>query len=80
MEVYLTPDQLAVVEGLVASGRFRSVDEAVAEGVRMLASAERLRDEVEKGIQQAERGELEEHDTVFARLKTLAGSSQADRD
>ncbi|WP_164102576.1 ribbon-helix-helix domain-containing protein [Candidatus Laterigemmans baculatus] len=72
MEIHLPPDQRAIVEHLVASGRFRSADEALAEGVRLLASAEKLREEVEVGIQQADRGELVDHDTVFARLRTLA--------
>lgn len=80
MEIHLPPDQTAVVENLVASGRFRSVDEAVAEGVRLLAYAEKLREEVEVAIQQADRDELGDHDTVFARLKTLAGSGQAGTD
>lgn len=77
MQIHLPPDQMTVVEKLVASGRFQSVDDAVAEGVRLLASAEKLRDDVEKGIEQADRGELTGHDTVFARLKTLAGPGQA---
>ena len=76
MEIQLRPNQMAVVENLVASGRFQSVDEAVAEGVRLLASAEKLREDVEQGIQQADRGDLVDHDRVFARLKTLAGSGQ----
>ena len=74
MEIHLPPDQMAVVEALVASGRFRSVDEAVAEGVRLLASTEKLREKIETGIRQGDRGELVDHDTVFARLRTLAGS------
>lgn len=80
MEIHLPPDQTAVVENLVASGRFRSVDEAVAEGVRLLVYAEKLREEVEVGRQQADRDELVDHDTVFAHLKTLAGSGQAGTD
>jgi len=76
MEIHLPPDQLAVVEALVASGRYRSIDEAMAEGVRLLASTEKLRQKVETGIQQADRGELADHDTVFARLRMLAGSGK----
>jgi predicted transcriptional regulator len=49
----------------------------VAEGVRLLASAEKLREEIEIGIQQADHGELVDHDTVFTRLKALAGLGQA---
>lgn len=74
MEIHLPPDQLAVVEKLVASGRFTSIDEALAAGILLLASSERLREKVQEGIRQADRGEVVDHDTVFDQLRGLAAS------
>lgn len=71
MEVQLPADQQAMVEGLVASGRFPSVSEVISAGVRLLASTEELRQEVQIGIDEADRGELIDHDTVFSRLRTM---------
>ena len=76
MEVQLPADQQAIIQGLVASGRFPSVEDVISEGVRLLASTERLRQEVQVGIEQADRGEVVDHDTVFSRLKTMAATAQ----
>ena len=74
MNVQIPQEQLALVEGLVASGRFSSLDEAVAEGIRLLANTEQLRKQVQKGVEQANRGELIDHDTVFSQLKATAST------
>ncbi|TWU21968.1 ribbon-helix-helix domain-containing protein [Bythopirellula polymerisocia] len=76
MEIQLPTDQQAIVEDMVASGRFSSVNEAISAGVRLLASTEALRQEVQLGIEQADRGEVIDHDTVFSRLRTVAASAQ----
>ena len=60
MEVHIAPDKQAIIESLVTSGRFQSVDDVVAEGVRLLATTENLRQKVQVGIEQAERGEDDE--------------------
>ena len=75
MEIHLPPDQLAIVESLVTSGRFQSADEAITEGVKLLASLENLRQKVQIGIDQANRGDLLDHDTVFGRLRAIAASA-----
>ena len=75
MEVHIAPDQQAIIENLVTSGRFRSVDDVVAEGVRLLATTELLRQEVQVGIEQADRGDVLDHDTVFERLRALAATA-----
>jgi antitoxin ParD1/3/4 len=72
MEVQLPADQQAIIESLVATGRFPSVDEAVSEGVRLLLSNEKLRQQVQEGIEQADHGDVVDHDTVFARLRAMA--------
>ncbi|MEX1039354.1 MAG: type II toxin-antitoxin system ParD family antitoxin [Pirellulaceae bacterium] len=71
MEVHLQPDQLAIVEGMVASGRFGTVDEVIAESVRLLASTETLRAQIRVGVDQADSGKLLDHETVFGRLRGM---------
>lgn len=78
MEVRIPAEQIAIVEGLVASGRFTTLDEAIVEGIRLLASNERLRLQVQAGVKQANDGDLVDHDTVFAELKRVASSLQTD--
>ena len=76
MNIRLPEEQQTIIEGLVASGRFSSAEDAVAEGIRLLASNERLRQEIQIGIDQADRGEVYDHDTVFAQLKAMAKEAQ----
>ena len=72
MNVNLPPDQQALIDQLVAAGRFASTDEAIREGVRLLVSQEKVRAEIQIGIDQADRGELTDHDSVFAKLRATA--------
>lgn len=72
MEIQLPEEHRSVIENLVASGRFSSTEDAVLEGVRLLAANERLRSQVKIGIDQADRGEVHDHDTVFEQLKVMA--------
>lgn len=46
--------------------------EAVSEGARLLVSNEKLREAVQIGIDQANNGELHDHDTVFGQRKAMA--------
>ena len=80
MHIQIPQEQQAIVEGLVAAGRFSSVQEAISESIRLLASSEKLRQEVQVGIDQADRGELIDHDTVFAQLKAMATEVQANNE
>ena len=73
MNVQLNPDAKQFVEGLVASGQFRSADEAVAEGVRLLMSQQQLRAEIQKGIEEADAGNVFDGEEVFAELRERAG-------
>jgi antitoxin ParD1/3/4 len=77
MEIHIPEEQQTIIEGLVASGRFASAQEAISEGIRLLVSNERLRQEIQIGIDQADRGEVYDHDTVFAQLKAMATEAQA---
>jgi len=75
VEIQLPEEHLSIIEDLVASGRFLSAEDAVLEGIRLLAANERLRSHVQVGIDQAERGDVHDHDTVFAQLKAMASQA-----
>ena len=75
MDIQLPQDQQSAIEAMVTNGRFSSVQEAVSEGIRLLVSNEKLREAVQVGIDQADRGELHDHDTVFAQLKAMAAEA-----
>ena len=72
MDIQVPQEQQSIIDALVAAGRFASAEEAISEGIRLLASNEKLRQEVQIGIDQAENGDLHEHDTVFAQLRAMA--------
>ena len=69
MQISLPPEQQSFIENLVQTGRFSSTDEAISECVRRLMTQEQLKKQVDVGIQQADRGEVMGHDTVFANLR-----------
>jgi antitoxin ParD1/3/4 len=72
MNVDLAAEQEAFIERLVAAGRYPSLNEAIRHGVRLLISQERVKQQIDVGIEQADRGELVDHDTVFGQLKAMA--------
>lgn len=72
MDIQLPQDQRSAIEAWVSTDRFGSVQAAVSEGVRLLVPNEKLREAVQIGIDQAENGELHDHDTVFGQLKAMA--------
>ena len=74
MSLQLPPEEQQAAEALVAAGRFTSVEEVITEGVRRLAMTEELRSKVQIGIDQANRGEMVDHEAVFERLRTQAAS------
>jgi len=77
MNVELPAEQQAIIERLVATGRFSSAGEALTEGLRLLVSSERLSQQVQVGIDQADRGELVDHDTVFGQLRAMVAGTQS---
>jgi antitoxin ParD1/3/4 len=54
---------------LVASGVFRTADEAVEEGVRLLMSRQQLRAEIQQGIDELNAGLGIPAENVFAELR-----------
>lgn len=64
MSTSLTPDQEALLERAVASGRFASREEAIAEALTMLderlAKHARLKRDIEIGLESGDASELNE--------------------
>jgi antitoxin ParD1/3/4 len=78
VNLQLPAEQQAFIESLVETGRFSSVNEAISEAIRLLASQERLKQEIQVGIQQADRGDVVDHDTVFSQLRAMATELEAE--
>ncbi len=72
MNIDLPPHAVQFIEGLVASGQYRSADEAVAEGLRLLMSRQHLRADIQKGIDELDAGHGIDGDVVFAELRERA--------
>ena len=72
MNIELPADAVQFVEGLVASGQYKSANEAVAEGVRLLMSRQQLRAEIQKGVDQLDAGQGIDGEVVFADLRKRA--------
>lgn len=79
MDVQVSQAHQAIVKELVATGRFTSADDVIAEGIRLLASREQLRQQIQAGIEQADRGDVFDHDTVFTQLKAMAAAQSSGR-
>lgn len=77
MNIDLPPDQQTLIENLVASGRYPSAQDAISEAIHLLATQEELRKEIQIGVDQADRGALLDHDTVFGQLRSLAAAQRA---
>lgn len=76
MDVPLTPELERLIRSKVDSGQYGSASEVVSDALRLLAEQDRMRDaqiatlraEIEVGVAQARRGELEDGEAVFDRL------------
>ena len=77
MNVSLTPELEQFVQSKVESGLYYSASEVIREGLRMLQEREmlkqiqieELRKEIQKGIEQADRGELVDGEAVFEKIR-----------
>ena len=77
LNVSLTPELAKFVENRVASGRYQTASEVVREGLRLLEAHEqdmqeataRVKAKLQRGIDQAKRGELFDGDEVFEELR-----------
>ena len=72
MNIDLPADAMKFVEALVASGQYRSANEAVADGVRLLMDRQQLRADIQKGIDQLDAGQGMDGSVVFAELHKRA--------
>ena len=72
MNIELQADAVQFVEGLVASGQYKSANEAVAEGVRLLMSRQRLRADIQKGVDELDAGQGIDGESEFAELRGRA--------
>jgi antitoxin ParD1/3/4 len=72
MNVSLTPELEKFVDRKVESGLYNNASEVVREGLRLLKEHDEIRlkwrDQIERGWQQAQRGELADGNAVFDRL------------
>ena len=79
MEIRLSPKLQAVVERDMATGRFNSVEEYIAEAVELLHEREQWREEsteelnakLDEAIAEAERGELMSMEEVREEMKRM---------
>jgi antitoxin ParD1/3/4 len=68
VNIDLPSDMSEFVKGLVSQGRFNTEEEAVAEGIRLLISREKLRNELQKGITQLDDGQSFDEESVFSEV------------
>jgi antitoxin ParD1/3/4 len=77
LNVSLTPELEDLVSRWVTSGRYQSASEVIRQGLRLLqeqemsreAALDRLRNQINLGLDQAERGELLDGEEVFEELE-----------
>ncbi len=79
MNVNLPNEATDFVKNLVLEGRFESEEAAVAEGLRLLMSREKLRSEIQKGIKQLDKGKWFDGETVFRELNDEIDKFDADK-
>ncbi len=87
IKVSLTPELEKFVQSRVASGFYQTASEVVHEGLRLLEERERaqeatlsdLRAKIQRGSDQADRGELLDGDAVFEQIRQLRAYRRARR-
>ena len=65
MDLNLPKEINDFVKGLVSQGRFDSEESAVVEGMRLLMTREKLRAEIQTGVEQLDNGQWSDEETVF---------------
>jgi antitoxin ParD1/3/4 len=79
VNISITPELDTFLESRVASGRYQTTSEVVREALRLLQRQEMERDEaflqlkakLQRGADEAERGELSDGDEVFEELREM---------
>jgi Arc/MetJ-type ribon-helix-helix transcriptional regulator len=68
MNLKLPSEVYEFVKGLIAQGRFRSEEDAIVAGIKLLMGREQLRGEIQKGVSQLESGDCYDEETVFEEI------------
>jgi antitoxin ParD1/3/4 len=71
MNIDLPAEAVQFIEGLVASGQYRSADEAIADGIRLLMTRQQLRADVQKGVDELDAGRGIDGKQVFVSFLLL---------
>ena len=72
MNIQLPTEAYQFIEGMVASGQYASVNDAVADGVQLLMTRQQLRAELQQGIAELNTGMGIEGSKVFDELRSRA--------
>ena len=74
MNVSLTPQLEKFVQAKVNSGQYSNASEVIREGLRLLKEHDELsenwREQIQRGWQEAQRGELVDGATAFRRIRS----------
>ena len=79
LQIALSPDQERFIEDWIASGRYLTPSEMIDEGLRLLKEREiirqaaivELKQEIQFGIDEADRGDLIDGEEVFLEIERL---------
>ena len=77
MNLNLPAEANAFVKGLVAQGKYQNEEAAVVDGIRLLMGREKLRNEIQLGIEQLDRGESCDGETTFAEVNAVIDEIEA---
>jgi len=77
MNLNLSAEANEFVRGLVAQGKYQNEEEAVVDGIRLLMGREKLRNEIQIGIEQLDRGEFCDEESVFAEVDAVIDEIEA---
>jgi antitoxin ParD1/3/4 len=85
MNIELTPELEQIIQQQVDSGHYKSVDEVIYAGIKLLDQVEKtyqgryeeLRQEVLRGIEASNRGEVIDRKVVFQNLQAKLNDKKA---
>lgn len=72
MSLVITPQIELMVKAIISTGNYTNETEVLEEGLRLVQQRERLREEMQVAIDQANRGELLDEDEFFRQLEEYA--------
>ena len=70
MSIEIPADFSPAVQRLIADGRFRDESDIIAEGLRLVIMHEKLREEVQEGLDDLAAGNRIDADTVYKEART----------